>query len=198
MAVQLMTMSEYARHRHCDEKAVRKAINENRITVVMVGTRKMIDPEVADIQWAKNTRARADSGRAVPSSSTGQGASGLFGSQAATGPENASAAAAPSAEPGYADFRARTEKANAERAERENAREAGRLVDADEILRGIFDSFRALRDKAMAVGPRAAPKCVGLGEARDIERVISEELRLAFESWEKRMVDLLPEREVSR
>lgn len=27
------------------------------------------------------------------------------------------------------------------------------LVDADTVRRGIFDSFRALRDKVMAVGP---------------------------------------------
>ena len=60
MAVQLLTKSAYARHRGCDEKAVRKAIAEGRISTID----GKIDPEVADIQWARNTRARADSRRA--------------------------------------------------------------------------------------------------------------------------------------
>ena len=55
------TISQYARHRGCDEKAVRKAIAEGRITAVEIDGRKMIDAAVADIQWAQNTRARADS-----------------------------------------------------------------------------------------------------------------------------------------
>jgi hypothetical protein len=193
MAVQLITKTAYARHRGCDEKAVRKAVAEGRISLID----GKVDPVVADIQWAQNTRARADSGRAVAATVAGQGVGGVSMAQAPMAPENAPAPVGGS-EPTYADYRARTEKATAERAERENEREAGRLVDADTVRRGIFDSFRALRDKVMAVGPRAAPKCVGLGDARDIERVMSDELRLALESWEQRMLELLPTQEARR
>jgi hypothetical protein len=193
MAVQLITKTAYARHRGCDEKAVRKAVAEGRISLID----GKIDRVVADIQWAQNTRARADSGRAVAATVAGQGVGGVSMVQAPIAPENVPASVGGS-EPSYADYRARTEKATAERAERENEREAGRLVDADTVRRGIFDSFRALRDKVMAVGPRAAPKCVGLGDARDIERVMSDELRLALESWEQRMLELLPTQEARR
>lgn len=181
MAVQLLTVSAYARHRGCDEKAVRKAIAENRITAITDASgKRRIDPAVADIQWAQNTRARADSTRMVATS-------------AAVPSEPLADLATPDGQPSYADYRARTEKATAERAERENMREAGKLADTAQVKRGIYDSYRALRDAAMAVAQRSAPRCIGLGDARDIERVISEELRKAFEGWEQRMLDLLPQ-----
>lgn len=185
----LITQSEYARRRGVAKSAVAKAVAEGRISLID----GMIDEEVADIQWAKNTRARADSGRSGPISETGQ-ADVL--SQATPAPVAAAAdPATPDGQPSYADYRARTEKATAERAERENAREAGKLADTAQVKRGIYDSYRALRDAAMAVAQRAAPRCIGLGDARDIERVISEELRKAFEGWEQRMLDLLPKEE---
>lgn len=191
--VNLISQSEYARRRGVAKSAVSKAVTEGRISLID----GKIDEVVADIQWEQNTRARADSGRAVAATVAGQGVSGVAMVQALIAPENAPAPVGGS-EPTYADYRARTEKATAERAERENEREAGRLVDADTVRRGIFDSFRALRDKVMAVGTRAAPKCVGLGDARDIERVMSDELRLALESWETRMLELLPTQEARR
>ena len=196
MAVQLLTVSDYARHRKCDEKAVRKAIAENRITAIADGKgRRRIDPTVADIQWAKNTRARADSVRAVAAPAAG--ISATPGSEVMV-PADAAAPDQPPGDgaPSYSDFRARTEKATAERAERDNMREAGKLAYTADVKRGIHDSYRALRDATMAVAQRAAPRCIGLGDARDIERVISDELRKAFEGWEERMLALLPVEDV--
>lgn len=191
MAVQLMTVSAYARHRGCDEKAVRKAITENRITAIAdTEGKRRIDPAVADIQWAQNTRARADSARVAPAPAAAPGA--ILVAPADAPPVDPGQTAG---QPNYADFRARTEKATAERAERDNMREAGKLAYAADIERGIYDSYRALRDAAMAVAQRAAPRCIGLGDARDIERVISDELRKAFEGWEARMLELLPQKD---
>ncbi len=62
-AVQLITPSEYARRRGCSEAAVRKAIAKKRITAFERDGKKLIDPVVADIQWAANTRARVRSQR---------------------------------------------------------------------------------------------------------------------------------------
>lgn len=198
MAVQLLTVSAYARRRGCDEKAVRKAIAENRITAIADASgKRRIDPAVADIQWAQNTRARADSTRTVATSAAvavgAAGAPAAPGAGAAVPGEPPADPATPDGQPSYADYRARTEKATAERAERENAREAGKLADTAQVKRGIYDSYRALRDAAMAVAQRSAPRCIGMGDARDIERVISEELRKAFEGWEQCMLDLLPQ-----
>lgn len=195
MAVQLLTVSGYARHRDCDEKAVRKAIAENRITVVTDATgKRRIDPAVADIQWAQNTRARADSARtAAPVVGVGAAPGAAFMAPVEAAASDQFAA---DGQPNYTDYRTRTEKATAERAERDNMREAGKLAYTSDVKRGIYDSYRALRDTAMAVAQRAAPRCIGLGDARDIERVMSDELRKAFDGWEERMLALLPVEEV--
>lgn len=194
MAVRLLTKSEYARHRGCDEKAVRKAIKEGRITAIpQTNGREMIDPEVADIQWARNTRARADSGRAAAPVAPDGGMPALPLEAAASGPDLPAAAAtvpAPSAGDDYQSLRTRRERAAVEAAERENDKEAQRLVERDAVERATFDAFRALRDALMSTPPRAAAKVIGMSEARDIERVITEELRAAFAAAETRLTEL--------
>lgn len=186
MAVQLITKAAYARHRGCDEKAVRKAVAEGRISLID----GKIDAAVADIQWAQNTRARADSGRtaALPGLGAGQG-----GTAAVEGPTGS--IAQPAADQGYQDFRIRRERADAERAERENDKEAGRLIVRDSTERAIFDAFRALRDRIMATAQRSAPKLIGMSDVREAERVIADELRKAFEGWETSMLERLPPKE---
>ncbi|MBH2008075.1 MAG: hypothetical protein I8H71_00340 [Xanthomonadaceae bacterium] len=189
MAVQLMSKSAYARHRGCDEKAVRKAISENRISCID----GKIDPAVADIQWAQNTRARAGSGRTAGADELVEGQGAAQASSASMAP----AAGVGTSQPGYQDARARRETADAERAEMETAKMAGRLIDRDSTERAIFDAFRQLRDSTMASAPRAAPKVIGMNDARDIERVIADELRKAFQGWETQMLERLPARQVA-
>lgn len=187
MAVRLLSKAAYARHRGCDEKAVRKAISEGRISTID----GKIDPEVADIQWAKNTRARADSARAVAGNGAeaGQGMPGA--SDAPGGPDSAPAV------PGYADYRAIREKAEAEMAQRANAKDAGLLVERSRVERGMYDVMRAFRDSVMTIGQRSAPRCIGLADARDIEHVITDETRKALEGFETRLAALLPPKETT-
>jgi uncharacterized protein with GYD domain len=193
MAVQLITVAAYARRRDCDEKAVRKAIEEGRITAIpQPNGRKLIDPEVADIQWAKNTRARADSKRTAGAGAADAGSPLLEGEGAASGPDSASGAPAST---GYADYRAMREKADAERAVRANLKDAGLLVERAQVQRGTFDVVRAFRDSVMVIGQRAAPRCIGLADSREIEHVIVDETRKALESFEARMAALLPNKE---
>ena len=185
MAVRLLSKAAYARHRGCDEKAVRKAIAEGRISTID----GKIDPDVADIQWAKNTRARADSKRAEPVQA--QDAGGVQGGaqQAAGAPDGAPAT------PGYIDYRTIREKAEAEMAQRANMKAAGLVIDRAPTERGIFDVIRTFRDAVMSVGPRAAPKVVGMADAREIEHVIVNETRKALEGFEARLLALLPPKE---
>lgn len=191
MAVQLITKSAYARHRGCDEKAVRKAVAEGRISEID----GKIDPAVADIQWAQNTRARADSrGKAAPNASQQGNVLGTD-EKPATAPDSRPATGAAAGqggtETGYHDFRTRRESAEAERAEMEVAKMAGRLVDREATERAVFDSFRALRDAVFSAPARCGPKLLGMNDIRDIEHVISEELRKAFEGWEAQMLERL-------
>lgn len=187
MAVRLLSKAAYARHRGCDEKAVRKAITEGRISTID----GKIDPDVADIQWAKNTRARADSTRTVASAGIEAGEGVPTDKNAASGPDSAPGA------PGYNDFRAIREKAEAEMAQRANLKDAGLLVERVRTERGVFDVVRAFRDAVMAIGQRAAPKCIGLADARDVEHVITDETRKALEGFEARLLALLPPKETA-
>lgn len=186
--VNLISQAEYARRRGVAKSAVAKAVKENRITLID----GKIDPAVADIQWSQNTRARADAGR--PASEQGA----VMGEQAST-PENAPQApesGAP-AKDDYQALRVRREMAAVEREERENAKEAGQLVDRTKARQGTFDAFRALRDDIMNAPQRAAARVVGMNETREIEHVFVEELRKAFDIAEKRLQGLLSEVEVT-
>jgi hypothetical protein len=148
VAVTLLSVSAYARHRGCDEKAVRKAIAERRISAQeSPGGRKLIDPEVADIQWARNTRARVSSGDGGHVSTAGGDL--LSGAPGAPGVPAQDTGAAPVAAPapdGYTAARARTEQANASMAELQLAKLRGEVREVVDIARGGFDIARELRD----------------------------------------------------
>lgn len=185
--VELITQAEYARRRGVAKSAVAKAVREDRITLI----NGRVDPAVADIQWAQNTRTRADSGRATTGNVSDAGQLLPEATNAPSSPDSGPAA------PGYADYRAIREKAEAEMAQRANAKDAGLLVERNQVERGMFDVVRALRDAVMAIGPRAAPRCIGLADARDIEHVITDETRKALEGFEARMLALLPPKETA-
>ncbi|MGB6054610.1 MAG: elements of external origin, partial [Burkholderiaceae bacterium] len=51
----MLTQAEYAKRRGCSAVAVHKAVKAGRISLID----GKIDPAVADIQWGRNTRARA-------------------------------------------------------------------------------------------------------------------------------------------
>jgi len=94
-------------------EAVRKAVAENRISVF--GEDKLIDGQLADMQWERNTRSRVSP----------QAASGIdLIDQAALAPAHADAPtaagpAAPAVPEGYTQARARREMAEAEEANRQ-------------------------------------------------------------------------------
>jgi hypothetical protein len=179
MAIVLLTIAEYARHRGCDEKAVRKALAEGRIN--RIGTeRRCLNPVLADDEWAKNTRARGDSAR-KPATAGAPGQSGK--------PETPEAG-----DPGYSDHRARREKAEADRAEILAMREQQLVLLREPTERAVFDTFRGLRDAAFQAMRDASTKVRELNEAREIQLVLEDELRTAFTKFEettrKRLDDL--------
>jgi hypothetical protein len=166
------TVSDYARHRGCDEKAVRKAIDEGRITAIGEGRARRIDPAVADIQWAQNTRARADSARKPT---------------AAPAP----AADVPPAPADYNDHRTRRERAEADMAELERDRQAGNLVRREAAERAVFEAFRALRDACMQSHLGTAQKLLNLADAREVRFILDDGYRAAFENAERTVAQLL-------
>lgn len=144
----LLTQAEYARSRKDrglpggSREAVRKAVDEQRISAF--GPDKLIDQQLADSQWARNTRARvgATDGGGHVSDATGDL---LSGAGDASQPPGAPAASVPAPD-GYTAARVRTELANAALAELELAKKRGEVRDVADINRGGFDIARELRD----------------------------------------------------
>ncbi|WP_140637233.1 hypothetical protein [Methylibium rhizosphaerae] len=163
------TISQYARHRGCDEKAVRKAIAEGRITAVEIDGRKMIDAAVADIQWAQNTRARADSRK------QGQKA----------------AAAAQADDASYAALRTRREAAEAQMAELALAKELGNVIEREPAVSAVFTAFRALRDGGLVIGRKLAANVAAMDDAREVQAAIDAAQRELFDTFSRRTLPAL-------
>jgi len=139
----LLTQAEYARSRKqrglpgASRESVRKAVEEKRISAF--GPDKLIDQDLADSQWSKNTRARVGF--------VSSDAPDLLSSPGAPVPAAANDTKPASAMPtGYTEARARTELANAGKAEHELAVLLGKVRDVTDIKRGGFDIARELRD----------------------------------------------------
>ncbi len=199
VAVELITLAAYARHRGCDEKAVRKAIAEGRITAIERDGRKWIDRDVADIQWARNTRARAGAGAGAAAGRKADGAAApvLPGPGSAEAAAGGAGGAAPDG--GGLDFevgdgidyqeaarRLKVEEARLARMER--LEREGKLTDAEAAGRAIWTAFRALRDTAMPLGRRVAGRVAAMDDAREIQMLIEAEMRQVLQAFRDRML----------
>ena len=169
MARELITQAEYARRRGVAKSAVAKALKEGRITLFD----GMIDSEIADIQWARNTRARADSGKG------------------AKGDGDTPEAQLQGGNTDYTRHRTRREAAEASRSELELAKASGELMERKHGVQAAFTAFRALRDSGMLVGRKVSTRLVPLTEPREIQLVIDAELREVFTVFAKRTLATL-------
>ena len=183
--VNLMTQSEYARHRGCSAVAVHKAVKAGRIS--QIGDK--IDPAVADIQWAANTRARQQTrapgrsaqtgdllsdGQADPSSATDAGA--------APGADKSTPAQSPTpADTGYTEARTRRERAEAEEAEMRTARIRGTMVMREDVDRAMFEILRESRDRLTSCARRIASEVASETVAETCESIIDREHRIVLE-----------------
>lgn len=178
MTVALLTPTAYSRHRGCSEKAVRKAIAAGRISVVG----GMIDPVVADIQWAANTRARADSTRppAAP-------AAAAPSPSPAAGSATTAAAATPSGtdpEPtgSYSVDRARREKYEADLAQMKLLELQGDLVRAVDVRAEMAKAVGQLRMNALQLPARLSPLLAGESDQAKVHALLDAEIRTLLNS----------------
>lgn len=161
--VQLITQAEYARRRGVAKSAVAKAVSENRIRLID----GKIDPAVADIQWASNTRARADSGR--PATEPG----------APTPPPSPDP---PSDDGEYSVNRARRERYEADLAELKLREQQGDLVRVVEVRVEIARRAGEVRLNLLQIPARIAPLLVGETDQARIHALIDGELRKVLSS----------------
>lgn len=166
MKVTLVSKSKYAEMRGCAPSAVTKAIAEGRITTVQSDGREMIDPEVADIQWQRNTRARIDS----------------------TSATEASRAVIVAHEVGaretYEDARRRRELAEAQIAELKLLEQMGSLVRLTEVRSAMAAKVAAMREALMQIPSRLVPVLAAESDPAKIHASLESELvqALAFVS----------------
>ncbi len=159
--VQLMTKSEYARHRGVSAVAVHYAVQEGRISLID----GKIDAAVADIQWQRNTRARAPNRPAPESDSPA-----------------ISAAPAASAEPAvtgddYWVSRARREAAEAHIAEMKRGELEGKLIRADVLRQAWSRKVASARNALLQIPPRLAPVLAAEADMDRVAALLEDELR---------------------
>jgi len=169
--VELITQAEYARRRGVAKSAVAKAVAEKRISLID----GKIDPAVADIQWARNTRARADAGRPADEVQT---------SAPRSGP--ASQPAAPAGEPvrndggGQADYnfdRARRERYEADLAQIKLLEQQGELVRVVEVRAEIAKRIGQVRTNLLQIPARLAPLLANEADQAKCHAMLDAELR---------------------
>ena len=171
MGVTLVSQAEYARMRNVDPTSVRDAIRYGRISTID----GKIDPDVADIQWERNTRKRAGSGgRSHPPITNDANLRGDPGGAAPEPP----APGKPAED--YQLSRARREAAEADEAELRVAKMRGTLVERERVESAVFEAFRMLRDRAMAEGSDLAARLTGQTDMSAIEREYHAAIRRAF------------------
>lgn len=123
----------------------------------------MIDPEVADIQWKKNTdpkqAERANSGK------RGEAQPNIGGGEQ---------------QGDYWDSKARREKAEATMAELRAAELARQLVSVERVRAASMRMSRMLRDSLLAIPSKIAPTLATESDSHTIEQALTEALRRAL------------------
>lgn len=179
----LLTQAEYARSRKerglpgGSREAVRKAVEEGRIRAF--GTDKLVDLELADAQWERNTRARVSPGSGAAAGQPMLPMPDLPGADAYTPP--AAAPLAVAQDPTYMQLRARRELADAEMAEMNAAKMRGAMVLREDVDRAHFEIGREIRDALTACARRVAAEVSSVSSAEACESVIDREHRIVLE-----------------
>ena len=195
----LMGFREYARHRKVTLRAVQKAIEAGRITVVGEGAQRRIDADQADRDWRANTDPAAQSllysagpettaggANTTPEAEAGMAA----GPGAATSTPLDSGAASGISEPDDPPPSDQTGEYRVERAKRERIRREREEIELEEI-RGnyvplaeaeitVFTAFRTLRDAMLQVAARVKDRCAAVTDPFMVEQVIEAEIAATF------------------
>ena len=152
-----MSQRAYARHRGVAVLAVQKAIQAGRISTLPDGR---IDPEIADQEWARNTREYAP---AVTGHGDDDGT--VFGASQ------------------YTKARAVREHYQARLAKLEYEERTGKLVPADEVKIAAFNLFRRYRDHMLNIADRVAAILAAETEAAKCYEILSTEIRKALNEF---------------
>lgn len=171
----LMSYSAYAKHRGCSIEAVMRAVESGRIKV-KAGKKgeRVIDPEVADKEWAENTdpmmqRAHRTDPSALPN------ASAL--SEAELEADDSGDDDAPNL------FAAKAKKEHylAKHAKLKYEQAAGSLVEAEAVKKAAFETGRTIRESLLGIPDRIAGELAGETDPHKVHVVLTREITMALE-----------------
>ena len=155
-----MSATQYAKHRGIAPKNVTKAIEEGRIDAKKSGKKWMINAELADVQWRKNTNmSLQDQQKQNESLQVFDDDDGL---------------------PSYSQSRAVKESYLAKLKKLEYEKERGSLIDAEEVKRNAYTSGKLVQQKMLAIPDRLAGQLAGMTDVSAIKRVLVDEIRYAL------------------
>ncbi len=185
--VNLVTQAEYARLRGVSRVAVGKAVKGERISLV----NGLIDPAVADVQWAANTRARVSSesrsteaGGGVSLLGAGAVSTGSAGQETELGVQTSAQTSAGDLTPSsdsYAASRNRREAADADLAELSLAEKQGNLIRVDAVKQALANAFTATRDSLLQIPSRLSAVLAAETDAAKVHELLQAELYRALE-----------------
>lgn len=154
-AVEGITQAAYATRKKVTRQAIAKAVASGRIPTLQ-GTRKRIDPKVAD----RALRDNADPARAHRR--------GGRRNDDADGPDGV---------PSYNESRRIREHHLAKLAELEHLEKSAQLLRAEEVNEERFRTGRHMRDQILAVPSRLAPTLTGVDDQSKVFEILTEEMR---------------------
>ena len=160
----ILSQRAYARHRGVNLSAVQKAIRKGRISTLPDGR---IDSDVADREWAANTRVSQPvmppPRRAQQDLDDDQGA-GFGVSQ-------------------YTKARAVREHYQARLAKIEFEERTGSLVSRDEVQVAAFNRFRQFRDHLLNIPDRVAAMVAAESDPAKVHQILTAEIRKALNDF---------------
>lgn len=176
MSSKPLTYTAYAKHRGVSIEAVSKAVREGRIsTVTGRKGQRMIDPEVADREWAENTdpmmqRLHRTDPSALPN------ASALSEAEL-----EADDALGDDTEPVLHKAKAKKEHYLAKHAKLKYEQAAGSLVEAEAVKKAAFETGRTIRESLLGIPDRIAGELAGETDPHRVHVVLTREITLALE-----------------
>ena len=142
-----LSIRAYAKYRGVSDAAVRRAIDDGRITTMPDG---QIDPEIADKQWEANTDDKYR--------------------------PKGNISASPDSGISYQKSRANKELFEALLKKLEYEERSGKLVEIAKMEVDAFTAARVARDKLLAIPDRLAPTLVGVTDIHELKEILRKEI----------------------
>lgn len=186
---ELITQYAYAKRRGCTHRAVQKAIESGRLVKALhkQGDKLLLNPAVADAEWAKNTDTSKPSNTVVPRQNDAQAANAKPAATTLPAlvarPPKAAKSDKPEPPPHedgdvegrhISESRSVREAYLAELAKLEYLEAAGKLIDAEEASRLVFKAAREARNALKALPDTITDKLFTAPDIHTCRRILDE------------------------